>query len=132
MDMTVNWLAVLCAALLTFLVGGLWYSPLLFARPWMQLNGLTEDGLKGRQAAIFGGSFALALVAAVNLAFFLGPKQDVAFGFSAGALAGIGWVSTAMGTTYLFERKPLKLFLINAGYHAVTFTLMGGLLGFWK
>lgn len=129
-----NFLAALVAALSTFLVGGLWYSPLLFARPWMELNGLTDADLKrGGMAKIFGGSFMLALVASLNLAFFLADgKRDLAWGATAGALAGVGWVATAFGSTYLFERKPFKLFLINAGYHAVTFVLMGAILGAWK
>ena len=129
----VNWLGALVAALSTFLVGGLWYSPILFARPWMEATGLTDDDLKGGSARIFGGSFVLMLAAAVNLAFFLaGGKPDLVWGLTAGALAGVGWVATAMGTTYLFERKSLKLFFINAGFHAVSFTLMGGILGVWK
>jgi hypothetical protein len=129
-----NFLGALVAALSTFLVGGLWYSPLLFARPWMAANGLTDADLKkGGLGRIFGGSFALALVSALNLAFFLADgKPDLGWGLAAGALAGVGWVATSLGATYLFERKPLRLYLINAGYHAVTFTLMGGILGVWK
>jgi hypothetical protein len=130
----VNWLAAAVAAVSAFLIGGVWYSPLLFERPWMATNGLSEADLKkGGLGRIFGGSFVLTLVSAVNLAFFLaGGKPDVAWGMTAGALAGIGWVATSLGSTYLFERRPLKLFLIDAGYHAVTFTLMGAILGVWK
>jgi len=46
-----------------------------------------------------------------------------------GFSVGLFWVATAMGTTYLFERKSLKLFAINAGYHISTFTIMGLILG---
>jgi hypothetical protein len=130
----VNFLGALVAALSTFLVGGIWYSPILFAKPWMAASGLSDADLKkGGMGKIFGGSFVLALISAVNLAFFLaGGETNVAWGLTAGALTGVGWVVTAMGTTYLFERRPLKLFLIDGGYHAVTFTLMGGILGAWK
>ena len=134
MTASVNVVAALVAALSTFLIGGLWYSPLLFARPWMEATGLTEAQLKqGGTARIFGGSFVLALVASFNLAFFLADgKPNLIWGMTAGTLAGVGWVATAMGTTYLFERRSLKLFLINAGYHALTFTVMGAILGVWK
>jgi hypothetical protein len=129
----VNWLGALVAAISTFLVGGIWYSPILFARPWMQAMGFTDGDLKGGMGKIFGGSFALSLVAAVNLAFFLADgKPSLAWGVTAGLLAGVGWVVTSLGTTYLFERRPLKLFLIDAGYHAVTFAVMGAILGVWK
>jgi hypothetical protein len=130
----VNWAAALVAAVSTFLIGGLWYSPLLFARPWMEANGLVAKDLEsGGMARVFGGSFALALVSSINLAFFLADgKPDLMWGLTAGALAGVGWVATSLGVTYLFERKPLKLYLINAGYHALSFTVMGGILGIWK
>ena len=45
--------------------------------------------------------------------------------------AGFGWVALSFGVTYLFERKPLSLFLIKAGYHGVALTLMGAILGVW-
>ncbi len=125
----VNWLAVALAALSAFLIGGLWYSPIAFGRAWMAENGFTEEDLAGKVGLIFGGAFVLAFIIAANLAFFLGAEPGVAWGATAGALAGIGWVACAMGVTYLFERKSMKLFAINAGYHALTFTLMGTILG---
>lgn len=128
----VNWLAVLVAALATFLLGGLWYSPILFAKRWMELNGLEPSALQGGLARVFGGAFVLMLVAATNLAFFLGPEATLAFGVFAGAAAGVGWVAVAFGVVYLFERKPLALFLINAGYLAIAFTAMGAILGAWR
>ena len=82
--------------------------------------------------AVFGTSFLLALTMAFNLAAFLQGPPDIAWGISAGALAGIGWAGTAMGVTYLFEARSMKLFLIDAGYHAFAFMLMGGIPGAWK
>jgi len=51
---------------------------------------------------------------------------------SGGGLAGIGWVALSFGVTYLFEQRSMKLWLINAGYHAITFMVMGGILNVWK
>ena len=128
-----NYLAIFVAALSTFLIGGLWYSPLLFAKTWMKENGFTEESLKGgNMAMIFGGSFVLAFVMSFNLAAFLADSSDLSWGITAGALAGIGWVTAAMGVTYLFERKSMKLFLINAGYHIISFIIMGAIVGVWK
>ena len=81
---------------------------------------------------MFGGSFVLSLVIAFNLAAFLAGPPNLAWGLAAGALAGVGWVATGMGITYLFEKRTLKLWLVNAGYHAVTFVVMGGILGVCK
>jgi hypothetical protein len=131
---SINPWAVLLAAAATFAVGGLWYSPLLFNRPWQRLAGLSDQQLRASSPArVFGLSFVAALVAAVNLAFFLsGPATTLAFASLAGCLVGGGWVATALATTYLFERRPLGLWLIDAGYHLVAFTLMGAILGAWR
>jgi Protein of unknown function (DUF1761) len=62
------------------------------------------------------------------LVLFLGPERDAMTGVSAGFMAGLFWVASAMGITYLFERKTIRLFMINAGYHVITFTIMGLIL----
>lgn len=128
----INLWAVLVAAAVTFVIGGLWYSPLLFARIWMAENGLREEDLKGsNMAKIFGVSFALQLIAAFMLAMFVGPKATAGFSTLAGFMVGLGWVATSFGVVYLFERRSIKLWLINAGYLTVSFTVMGVILGLW-
>lgn len=129
----VNWLAVIVAALSTFLIGGLWYSPAVFGKAWMKENGFTEESMKGGNLVkIFGLAFVLGLVASINLAMFLGAETDATMGAFYGFLAGFGWVATFVGTHYLFERKSFKLFLINAGYSIVALTVMGVIIGAWK
>ena len=127
-----NFLAIVTAALVTFAVGGLWYSPILFARAWMRECGLTEAQTRqAPMARVFGLSFLAALVMSANLAAFLGAKATLPFGLLAGAATGIGWVAMSLGVTYLFEQRSLKLWLIDAGYQVVAYTLMGGILGAW-
>jgi Protein of unknown function (DUF1761) len=128
----VNGFAVLAAALAAFAIGAVWYSPALFARAWMRATGLTEERLKqGNMAVIFGLAFALELVAALVLGLFLGPEANLAFGTAAGFMTGLFWVSGALGVVYLFERRPLALWCIDAGYQVVLFTVMGAILGAW-
>lgn len=117
------------AALSTFLLGGLWYSPVLFARAWMREAGVSQDQLGRGLGKVFGGAFACTLVASVNLAFFLGPAPSIAWGATAGALAGVGWVATSLVIVFLFERRSPTLMLIDGGYLAVAYTLMGAILG---
>lgn len=128
-----NFGAVAAAAALCFAIGGLWYSPLLFARPWMKEVGLTEEQTRSApMARVFGLSALASLVMAFNLAAFIGPKASLGFGLFAGAAAGLGWVAMSLGVIYLFEQRSLKLWLINSGYQVVAYTAMGGLLGVWK
>jgi hypothetical protein len=69
---SINYLAVLVAAAATFLVGGLWYSPVMFQRAWMKANNLTEADLAGGGTGkIFGLAFVFAVVRSLNLAMFL-------------------------------------------------------------
>ncbi|MBK7399852.1 MAG: DUF1761 domain-containing protein [Myxococcales bacterium] len=126
----IHWPAVLAATLLTFALGGLWYGP-LFGERWRRLMQLDAATLEANVPRTFAVAFVMALVAAVNLAAFIGPKASAGFGTAAGAAAGIGWVATSLGTTYAFGRRPLALALIDGGYHALSFTLMGALLGAW-
>jgi hypothetical protein len=127
----VNWLAVLAAALSAFLLGGLWYSPAMFMKAWQRGAGLTDEQLKGGNAAkIYGGAFVLSLVAAATFAMFLG-KLPVGEATAYGFCAGLTWVAASFGINYLFERRPLSLFLVNGGYHTLQFTLYGLILGLW-
>jgi len=127
-----NFLAVICAALATFVLGGIWYSPLMFKRAWLDGCGLTDmDLAEASMAKVFGFSLVLSLLAAFVFALFLGPKPELGFAVGAGFAAGISWVATSFGISYLFEQRPLKLFLVNAGYHTVQFTVIGLILGLW-
>lgn len=127
-----NLWAVLTAALASFVLGGLWYSPMLFGKAWQRETGLSDEKLAGgNMALIFGLAFVLCVAAAFVFAMFLGPRPPLALGLGAGASAGLFWVSSSFGINYLFERKSLKLFLINAGYHTLQFTLIGLILALW-
>ena len=126
----VNFIAVLVAAAATFVLGGLWYSPFVLGKAWMAENGFTEESMgQGNMAVIFATALVLFLVAATSLAMFLGPETDLATGLSIGLIVGVTYVAAATGVTYLFERKSLKLYLINAGYQVLAFTLMGAMIG---
>lgn len=128
----INWLAVLAAGVSSLVVGGIWYSPVLFAKAWQREAGLTDEQIKtGNPAKIYGGTLLLSIIASVVFAMFLGPKPEIVFATSAGFAAGLCWVATSFGINYLFERKSMALFLINGGYHTVQFTMIGLVLGLW-
>ena len=99
--------AILAAAISAFLVGGLWYSPLLFGPLWKRANHFSAGEPPAATGKIFAISFVLCLVMAFNLAMFLNdPKTTLAWGATAGFLAGFGWVAMGIGVVSLFERRP--------------------------
>jgi hypothetical protein len=130
----INYFAVLAAAISTFVLGGLWYSPLLFGKAWMRTNNLTDEDLKTfSKARMFGWSFVFSLVMALNLAMFLGgPDTTVSWGMTAGVLAGLGWVAMAIAIIGVFENRSWVYILINGGYMTIAFTVMGAILGAWR
>jgi hypothetical protein len=128
-----HWAVLVCAAA-NLLIGGLWYSPLLFHKAWVRESGVDPARLEsGNPAAIFGTAFILGWIMAYNLAFFLGePGTTWKFGLGAGFLAGFGWASLIFAVIALFERRSLRYILINGGYITVYFSAMGLILGAWR
>lgn len=127
----VNYLAVVAAAVSSLLIGGVWFSPILFAHAWQREAGLTDDQVRKGAGKALGGAFALALIIAWNLSLFLGKHAGIAWGAGAGALAGIGWATASLATVYLFERRSTTLILIDGGYLAVSYAAMGAIIGVW-
>ena len=126
-----NWIAVLGAALAGFVIGGLWYGPLL-GKAWQAESGLSDEAMKSaNMGRIFGLTFVLNLVAAFILAHVMTTYQHPDLHISAmiGFGIGLGFVATSIGVNYLFARKSLKLFLIDGGYWTLVYTVMGAIFG---
>lgn len=129
---SLNYFAILVAAISAFFIGGLWYSPVLLGGAWKKANGFLAD-VPGAGPKVFAIGFVLSLVMAVNLAMFLNdPKTTTVWGASAGFLAGFGWAAMGLGIVALFERRSAKYVLINGGYLTVALTVMGAILGAWR
>jgi hypothetical protein len=133
-DISINHLAVIAAAISTFLLGGLWYSPILFGKSWQQESHLSDEQIKNsNKGRIFGLAFLFSLVMSYNLAFFLGdPSIDLWMGTLYGFLTGFGWVAMGIFIVGMFELKSWRYLWINGGYFMVAFTIMGAILGVWK
>jgi hypothetical protein len=133
--MEINYLAVALASLAAFILGYAWYT-IIFAEAWQKLIGMREKG-KGASSAdqtpnlgkLLVGSLILEVLMAFNLAFFIGADADWQFGLFAGFATGLGFVGLALGVNYMFEGKSFKLWLINAGYNTVVFSVMGLIIG---
>src|SRR5271169_1104070 len=133
---SLNWLAVLVAAISTMVVGFLWYSPLLFAKPWMREMGYdpndkakTQEMQKSAGPA-YAGSLVAGFLSAFTLALILhglGAK-DVHFGIMVSFHVWLGFVATVQFTSALFMKQSMKRFAINTGYQLVCYLVMGAIL----
>jgi len=135
MDFTVNFssinlLVVFAATVVANVLGGLWYSPFMFGKLWRKGNAMPV-AMGSASAGTFISSFVLHLIAASMLAALLGPSADGMEGLQLGAVIGVSFVFTAMGATNLFEHRPLYIIAINSGYHIVSLSLVGYVIGRW-
>jgi hypothetical protein len=124
----INYLAVVLAAAAFFAFGAVWYG-VLFGKAWQRALGLSEAQLKGgaNKALIYCGAFLCELVVAWLLGHLfarIAPSPRGMMMISVGF--GLGVMTPAIGINYLFQRRPLKLFLIDAGHFVVGGAAMGG------
>ncbi|HTS38389.1 MAG TPA: DUF1761 domain-containing protein [Candidatus Solibacter sp.] len=136
----VNLLAVLACAVAGMVVGFVWYSPMLFAKPWMVLMGYDPND-KAKIAEMqksAGPSYAMSFVASLLTAFVLGKiiavsgKANAIDGLKIGLVVWLGFVTTVQFTNALFSRQRNKLYMINTGYQLVCYVVMGAILGAWR
>jgi hypothetical protein len=134
----VNYLAVLVSGIAIFMLGGLWYSPVLFAKPWVRLMGKTEEELRAQAKAGGAGSyfqvFLCGLVTALVMAIILAHVPNLTVGCAI-CVAALCWLGFAAATSYgsgLFSGHPFGLWLINSGYNLVAFVVAAIILALWR
>ena len=134
--MKTNYLAVLVAAVVYWLLGYVWYD-LLFYKEWMKLEAIPQaqiDAMRGAATVIpFVVTFVLNLIIAFVLAQLCSWRNatTAAKGASLGVLLWLGIVGPVTYTTHMYEMRPLNLFLINEGYVLVGLLVMGAIVGGW-
>jgi hypothetical protein len=136
--MRINYPAVFVSALAYWMLGAVWYSSLLFERPFIALKGFTPEQLEAVRASSHAGEIGAALAVSLLTAYVLAHfvKFTGAETAASGSLAGfwlwLGFVVTTNLSTVLFEGRPVGLYLINNGYHLVGLLGMGALLAVWR
>lgn len=134
----VNIVAVLVATILTFVLGAFWYSPVLFARRWMQAQGYTPEKLeemkkKGLTRAYVGSALGYLVMAYVVALFATYTNSaTLAQGLWLGFLAWLGFAAPIGLTANLFSEKPIAAWVIDAGYQLAYLVIMGALLSVWR
>jgi uncharacterized protein DUF1761 len=121
--------AILVAAVSSFVLGGLWYSPVLFGKVWNRENGSVPQ--PPHPAKVFGVSFLFSLVAAAAFAWLVGPSPAWQTAIVLGWVAGFGVAAASFGINYQFAQRSFTLWLIDGGYHTAQFVIFGAVMGLW-
>ena len=135
--MKVNYPAVIVAAVIHFILGGLWYGP-LFGNKFLEIIGWTPE----QQAQIVAQThwtayliaFLTSLVLVSTLAYFIAHTgaNGAVGGMRTAACLWLGFVVTTQLATVIFEQRKLGLYLLNVGYHLVAGLICGALLAAWR
>ncbi len=137
-DVDVNWLAVLVAAVAVMPIGAVWYSPMLFSRPWLRAIGKTEEDIRAGGGTPLPYLLVLAFVAWLVVAYVLSWIVDWADadtlveGIAVGFLCWVGFVLTGMAVNTSFAGRGRSLILIDGGYLLLVFVVAGAIVGAWQ
>ena len=130
-----NHLAIIVSAVILWLLGAAWYSPALFAKPWMALLGINKGATKG--SSMIAGmitSFVCDVILAFILAHIVIWTDASTFGWGAlvGFIVWVGFIAAPNLPQGIYEGRPFKLFAINSGYWLVGLVIIGGVLAVWR
>jgi uncharacterized protein DUF1761 len=134
-NIRLNWVAILVAAIVSFIFEALWYS--MFMKQWLAGIGRTMEWLtsSGMSPALqYGVAILCAIIAAAVLSICIqgSGEHSARRGVLVGALVWVGFVATSWATEYIFEVRSLSIYAINAGFWLFDLMLMGAIVGAWK
>ncbi|MBC7873824.1 MAG: DUF1761 domain-containing protein [Ferruginibacter sp.] len=131
-----NWLAIAVAAVAYFMVGGLWYSKVLFGKTWIKSTGIdmNKPGAKTGVGGVMAMTFILEFIICVALAMLvyrLALIGGVLSGIKLGLLTGVCFSAIVICISYLYQGKPRSLSFIDGGYHIVGNIVAAVILCVW-
>jgi len=133
----VNWLAVLVAAIVVFVLGWLWYSPFLFYKPWMRARGL-DPAAAMAGAKMPAGKLVIELVRCIVLAFVVAHLIG-ALGISSwmigahlGLLLWVAFPVVLLTGSVIWENVPVKVAAIHAGDWLVKLLVIPIIVSVWR
>ena len=130
-----NYLAILVASVVSYIIGALWYSPLLFGKMWCKLMNFTEKDMEKAKAKGMAKNYITMFISVVVMAYVLSQFVVVGQGWMLGAKVGtliwFGFLATSMLSKVLWEGKPFALYAINTLHYLVVLVIMGSILGAW-
>lgn len=131
--MTTGLLIALLGAVVSFVLGWVWYSKFLFGKFWMAEMGITAEPTKAEKMAMMPKMLGFGLLAdfVKSFVFLILVATLRANQFYLGAFIWLGFVVPMLLNAVLYEKKSWKLFLIHAGYYLVSIMAIGFVFSFF-
>ncbi len=137
MQISVNYTAIVAAAVINMVLGFIWYGP-LFGKQWIKMNGITKEDMERSKKEGMTKSYAIAIVGALVMAYVfshflvVGNAATISDGATVGFWLWLGFIATTTVGGMLWGKKPFNLFLLENGYYLVLLVINGALLAVWK
>ncbi|HET9084832.1 MAG TPA: DUF1761 domain-containing protein [Candidatus Limnocylindrales bacterium] len=134
----INWLAVIVAAAVYFVVGAAWFAPGVFGKPWMEAIGFDDSKPRPQMNPVsYAGPAVFYLIASGVTAILAKATgtDTVSEGVVLGLMVGVGYALTVTATDAVFDPnkpKPWNWFAISGAYHVVALVLVGMIIGAWQ
>lgn len=138
MDMSylsdLNYLAILVSAVAYWVIGALWYSPVLFGKIWGNIVQPSEEAKKkmGRNMVLsFIGFFLICFFMALVLHRLAYYQEDMVFSIKIALAAAIGFMALPMWIGQLYANTSFNVLIIDIAYHLVGFVVAAIILTAW-
>lgn len=133
-----NWLAVIVAAVVYFVIGAAWFAPAVFGRPWMAAIGFDESRPRPEMNPMsYAGPALFYLIASVATGLLAAATgtDTLSEGAILGLVVGVGYALVVTATDAVFDPnkpKPWTWFAISGAYHVVSLVIVGMVIGAWQ
>lgn len=128
MDIQVDWLTVVVAAILNMVIGFFWYSKWLFGPTWMHLHKIQACKME-RATLVYAAIVSLVIAYFLALAEGYLGVTTVTDGMFVGFCAWLGFVATTQISSVIWCKAPFQLFLLDTGCKLLSFLVMSGVIG---
>ena len=121
--------------LAAFMLGFAWYTA-LFGKAWQAETGVTDEQAQQGMGITHGVSFLMMVFLSFGVNYIINmhtmEEQTFTHGAFHGMTAALSFAVPLMIINYLYQKKSLKLMLIDGGYAVAFFALSGGVMAALK
>lgn len=135
--MKINYPAVIVAAIVHFVIGGLWYG-VIFGNTFLKIVQWTPEQIAKVQAESHWSQYLIAFITSLVLCYILAHfiqytgAKGAAGGMQTAFWLWLGFVVTTQLPTVVFEQRKVGLYLLNVGYQLAAALICGVILAVWK